>query len=273
MKRHEIVKTFWLFGIKQAYACLFGGYLLAIIVITAFYYPFHTLHRYDFLFISAVVFQIFLILTRLESMREVLVILVFHVLATLMELFKTSPTIHSWSYPGGFAIGIAGVPLFAGFMYSAVGSYIARVWRVFEFRFSHYPDKRWTIALVACIYINFFTHHFWFDFRWILVLFAIVLYGRTMVYFKVSDSYLRMPLLVGFLLVSLFIWFAENISTLSSVWVYPNQRHGWTMVPPQKLVAWWLLMMISFVLVSLVHKPQALTAAEDVSLVAEREPG
>ena len=273
MNRQEILQTFWLFGIKQAYACLFGGYLLAIIVITAFYYPFHSLHRYDFLFLSAVAFQVFLIATRLESTREVLVILVFHVLATCMELFKTSPAIRSWNYPGQYVIGIAGVPLFAGFMYSAVGSYIARVWRVFEFRFSHYPDVRLTVVLVIAIYVNFFTHHFFFDIRWILVVFAFALYGRTMIYFKVAEKYLKMPLLLGFLLVSLFIWFAENISTLSSVWVYPNQRHGWHMVSPEKLVAWWLLMMISFVLVSLVHKPRAMSAAADVPLVAEQEPG
>lgn len=273
MNRHEILKTFWLFGIKQAYSCLFGGYLLAIIVVTAFYYPFHALHRYDFLFLSAIVFQLLLIAIRLESMREVLVILVFHVLATLMELFKTSPAIRSWNYPGQYVIGIAGVPLFAGFMYSAVGSYLARVWRVFEFRFTRYPDRRWTVALVALIYINFFTHHFWFDFRWVLVALAMLLYGRTMVYFKVADRYLRMPLLVGFLLVSLFIWFAENISTLSSVWVYPSQRHGWHLVSPEKLVAWWLLMMLSFVLVSLVHKPQIMPAMADEALVAERDTG
>lgn len=269
----EIVRLFFLFGIKQAYACLFGAYLLAVIIATAFWYPLHDLHRYDFLFLAAVTFQVFLIATRLESKREVLVILVFHVLATLMELFKTSPGIGSWHYPGRYVIGIADVPLFAGFMYSAVGSYIARVWRVFEFRFSHYPPAGWTVLLVAAIYANFFTHHFFFDIRWILVVFAFALYGRTMIYFKVADRYLRMPLLLGFLLVSLFIWLAENISTLSSVWIYPNQQHGWHMVPYTKLVAWWLLMMISFVLVSLIHKPEGFVEPAELAVGAEQEAG
>lgn len=74
-------------------------------------------------------------MTRLESWREASVILIFHLVATLMEAFKTHPSIGSWSYPEGFSIGIMAVPLFAGFMYSAVGSYIARVWRIFHFQF------------------------------------------------------------------------------------------------------------------------------------------
>ncbi len=65
-----------------------------------------------------------------------------------------------------------------------------------------------------------------------------------------------MPLLLGFFLVALFIWLAENISTFSHAWIYPSQRHGWALVPPAKLGAWFLLMYISFVLVAVVHRPR-----------------
>ena len=256
------------FGLKQAYACLFGGWLLGVIVLTAFWYPFHGLFRYDFLFMAAVGFQLLLIATRLEEPRELVVILVFHLLATAMELFKTSPGIGSWNYPGPALIRLAGVPLFAGFLYSAVGSYLARVWRVFEFRFKRYPPAPWAVALAACIYLNFFTHHYLPDLRWFLLAAAFLLYGRTLVYFKVTDHYLVMPLMLGFFLVALFIWFAENVSTFYSVWVYPNQRHGWTFVSASKLVSWWLLMMISFVLVALVRKPQAMEREQ-----AKQKPG
>ena len=105
--------TFLVFGIKQAYACLFGGWLLCVIIGSAFWYPFHGLYRYDFLFLCAVGFQLLLIATRLEHPREIVVILMFHVLATGMELFKTAPGIGSWNYPGPALIRIAGVPLFA----------------------------------------------------------------------------------------------------------------------------------------------------------------
>src|SRR5690242_20295734 len=201
------------FGLKQAYACLFGGWLLGVIVLTAFWYPFHGLYRYDFLFMAAVGFQLLLIATRLEEPREIVVIAAFHLLATAMELFKTSPGIGSWSYPGPALIRLAGVPLFAGFMYSAVGSYLARVWRVFEFRFTRYPPAAWTAALAAGIYLNFFSHHYFPDLRWPLLAAALLLYGRTTVHFKVTDRYLSMPLMLGFLLVALFVWFAENLST------------------------------------------------------------
>ena len=269
MRPRTALHTFLVFGVKQAYACLFGGFLLAVIVLTASWYPFHRLYRYDFLFLAAIGFQCFLIAVRLEKPREMLVILVFHLLATAMELFKTSPSIGSWNYPGPALIRIAGVPLFAGFMYSAVGSYIARVWRVFEFRFRHYPPAPWTAALAAGIYLNFFTHHYLPDFRWGLLLAALLVYGRTWVCFKVTDRYLRMPLMLGFFLVALFVWLAENVSTFYSIWVYPSQRHGWTPVAYSKLTSWWLLMMISFVLVSLVHKPREMEAPAPVAAGAE----
>lgn len=122
MKMRNVVHELWLFGLKQAYACMFGGFLLAVMILTSFWYPIEGLHRYDFLFLAAVAFQIFLLITKLETPREAIVIVVFHVVATIMELFKTSDGIGSWSYPDEFVFGIANVPLFAGFMYSAVGS-------------------------------------------------------------------------------------------------------------------------------------------------------
>jgi len=54
-------------------------------------------------------------------------------------LFKTSAG--SWLYPEPSLLRIGGVPLFSGFMYAAVGSYIARVWRICDFRFTHYPER------------------------------------------------------------------------------------------------------------------------------------
>ena len=82
-----------------------------------------------------------------------------------------------------------------------------------------------------------------------------VLFWRTGVWFRSFRMHRRMPLLLGFLLVALFIWFAENLATFSNAWLYPDQRHGWTIVSPMKLGAWYLLMIISFVLVSLVQRP------------------
>ena len=59
----------------------------------------------------------------------------------------------------------------------------------------------------------------------------------------------------GLVLVALFIWFAENAGTFAGAWIYPAQRDGWRLVPIEKMGAWYLLMLLSFVLVSAVRKP------------------
>jgi hypothetical protein len=50
------------------------------------------------------------------------------------------------------------------------------------------------------------------------------------VHYRVFRFRHRMPLLLGFLLVALFIWLAENIGTWSRAWIYPGQANGWTPV-------------------------------------------
>lgn len=243
---------FVVFGIKQAWASLFGGLLLALILLTAWKYPEpFFLSRYDLLFFAAIAIQFLLVAFRLEKLSEVRVILVFHVVGTCMELFKTH--MGSWTYPEASLIRICGVPLFSGFMYSAVGSYMARVWRSFELRFDHHPPIRAVGLLCLAIYVNFFTHHYIWDFRWLLFAGTAVLFWRTRVYFKVWDHYRWMPLLLGFLLVAFFIWIAENASTFGTIWLYPNQIHGWHLVKPAKLGSWYLLMIISWGLVANLH--------------------
>lgn len=251
MTRYFIIE-FFLFGLKQARACLFGGFLLFVMLLTHYWYPVEGLHRYDFIFLAAVGFQLFLLAAKLETLKEMVVIVVFHLVATLMELFKTSDAIGSWVYPDAFFFGVGNVPLFTGFMYSAVGSYIARVWRIFDFQYSYYPPKLATISLVVAIYLNFFSHHYIYDFRWLLLALTIAMFYKTEIYFKVSDKHHHMPVLRGWFLVAMFIWFAENIATYTRIWIYPNQVAEWSMVPVSKLSAWFLLMLLSFVLVSLV---------------------
>jgi len=243
---------FLLFGFKQGWACLFGGLMLALLLATHLFYPAGApLHRYDFLTLSAIAIQIAMLALRLESPREALVICAFHLIGTIMELFKTHAG--SWVYPEASLLHIGPVPLFSGFMYAAVGSYIARVWRIFDFGFSRYPPVRATVLLASAIYVNFFAHHRLPDVRIALFAAAILLFGRSWIWFTPWREPRRMPLLLGFFLVALFIWLAENIGTFANAWTYPSQRHGWEMVSLMKLGAWYLLMIISFVLVSLIH--------------------
>lgn len=260
---------FWLFGIKLASSCIFGAYLLLLIIVTHFWYPIDGLYRNDFLFLAALGFQVFLLTFRLESLREAAVIMIFHLVATLMELFKTSDAIGAWNYPGEATIRLGNVPLFAGFMYSAVGSYIARVWRILDFRFSNTPPAWSSYVLAALIYGNFFTHHFIMDIRNGLLLASVGLYGRCVIHFRMDKVHRRMPLMLAQFLTAFFVWIAENIATYSRIWVYPNQTGEWQMVPFNKLIAWFLLLMLSFVLVSLVHPLKPMndksTAANDMA--------
>ena len=246
---------FLLFGLKQAWACLFGGAMVALLIGTKYLWPEDApLARYDFLVISAVALQALLLAARLEHREEALVIAIFHVVGTAMEVFKTAQG--SWIYPEPSLLRIGGVPLFSGFMYAAIGSYAARAWRLFEFRFVRYPPSwgPWLLAILA--YLNFFTHHYLPDIRWGLYILSAVLFGRTWVVFTPDRKPRRMPMLLGFALVALFIWFAENIGTFTSAWIYPGQRDGWRMVSIGKLGAWYLLIMLSFALVTLVHRPR-----------------
>jgi uncharacterized membrane protein YoaT (DUF817 family) len=257
--RSRIVE-FLVFGAKQAWACIFGAILLAVLVGARLWYPDDApLARNDVLVLAAVAIQIGMLVTRLESGRELWVVVLFHVVGTGMELFKTD--VGSWSYEDGGVLRIGAVPLFSGFMYAAVGSYMVRVYRLFDLRFARYP-RVWITAVVAlAIYVNFFTHHYVADARWVLLVAIAMIYARTVMHFRVFRRTFRMPILVAFLLVALFIWIAENIATAAGAWIYPHQEAGWELVPLTKLVAWFLLMMISVVLVTFVYPPRPPTSA------------
>lgn len=247
---------FVMFGIKQAWACLYGGTMLALLILTMLFWPKEgaVLSRFDFLFLAAIALQVLLVALKLERLEEVKVIAIFHVVGTIMEIFKTH--MGSWTYPGDAFFKIGGVPLFTGFMYACVGSYIARITRLMDLRFSSYPPIWTTWVLAIGAYVNFFTHHFGPDIRVGLYLLSILIFARTRVYFTPDQKARWMPMLIGFLLVSLFIWFAENIGTFTNTWIYPHQKGGWHMVPFSKMGAWYLLMLLSFVLVTHVHPPK-----------------
>ncbi|GJE37024.1 DUF817 domain-containing protein [Methylobacterium persicinum] len=237
------------FGIKQGWACLFGGLLLGLLILTRLMWPAHfPVARYDALFAAALMIQALLLWFRMETWAEARVILVFHVIGTVMEIHKTA--IGAWVYPEASFFRLGSVPLFTGFMYAAVGSYIARVWRLFDFRFTRHPPLWAIITLSVAIYANFLTDHTGLDFRFGLIAVAALAFGPATIHFKVWHRHRRMPLLVGLGLVTLFIWLAENIGTLTGTWLYPNQMVRWSPVAAAKLSSWFLLMIVSYTLVA-----------------------
>jgi uncharacterized membrane protein YoaT (DUF817 family) len=255
----RLLFEFLMFGLKEAWACVFGAAMLAMILLTHLFWPAHApLARYDALVVGAVTLQAAMLVFRLEDLREAAAILLFHAVGTGMELFKTATG--SWSYPEPSLLRLAGVPLFSGFMYASVGSYIARIWRIQHLRFEDYPPAWHTWALGVAIYLNFFADHYGWDLRWALFGAAALVFRRTTVWFRPDRRWRRMPLLLAFGLTALFIWLAENLATFSHAWLYPAQRHGWRLVAPEKLGSWLLLAIISFILVTLVQRPIAAEA-------------
>lgn len=239
---------FWYFGIKEARACLFAGLFFAAVFLMPrtglFGIP-----RYDALLLFALLVQLWMVASGIETWDELKAISVFHLVGFALEVFKTSGHIQSWSYPDFAYTKLFGVPLFSGFMYAAVGSYIIQAWRLFDLRIQHHPPY-WMATLIALlIYLNFFTHHYIGDYRWYLAACALGLYARSTVVFRPLDRDRKMPLLLSFLLIGFFIWLAENISTFFGIWRYPNQIGAWSTVHLGKWSAWALLVMMTFTIV------------------------
>jgi uncharacterized membrane protein YoaT (DUF817 family) len=240
---------FLYFGVKQARSCLFVVLFFAAVFTVpkegGFGIP-----RYDLLLLVALVIQAWMVIAKLETLDELKAITLFHLIGLGLEIFKTSDAIRSWSYPDQGWCRIFGVPLFSGFMYAGVGSYIIQSWRLLDLRIRHHPPY-WMATLIALlIYVNFFTHHFIGDYRWYIGACALGLYARATVVFRPLDRDRVMPLLLSFVLIGFFVWLAENLSTFFNVWQYPNQVGAWAAVHVGKWTSWSLLVIMTFTIVA-----------------------
>jgi uncharacterized membrane protein YoaT (DUF817 family) len=240
---------FWYFGIKEVRACLFVGLFFTAV----FAVPragILGVPRYDLLLLIALAIQGWMVWAKLESWDELKAISLFHVIGFALELFKTSSGVRSWSYPDFAYTKLFGVPLFSGFMYAAVGSYIIQAWRLFDLRVRHHPPYWMATLLAVAIYANFFTHHYVGDYRWYLAACTLGLYARSSVTFRPLDRDRSMPLLLSFLLIGFFVWLAENVSTFFGIWRYPNQIGAWSAVHVGKWSSWSLLVIMTFTIVA-----------------------
>ena len=240
---------FIVFGLKEARACIFAGSFF-VLLFASNHIPLFGFSRYDFLFVAAVLLQVVLYLTKVETWDEVKTIFLFHILGLVLEAFKTNPAVGSWSYPENAFFMIGTVPLFSGFMYAAVGSYIAQAWRILKLELENPPSYFWSGVLCVLIYVNFFTNHFIPDLRILLIPAVFLLFTHTNVKFVVTGTVRSMPLALGFCLTAFFIWIAENISTFYGAWQYPDQVHVWNVVSTNKITSWFLLVILSFIIVA-----------------------
>ncbi len=175
------------------------------------------------LLLIAIAIQAGMLWAKLETLDEFKAICLFHLIGFALQVFKTSGGIRSWAYPDFAYSKVFGVPLFSGFMYAAVGSYVIQAWRLLDIRIRHHPPY------CAC---------------------TLGLYARPTVIFRPLDRDRSMPLLLSFVLIGFFIWLAENISTFFGVWKYPNQVGAWAVVHLGKWSSWSLLVIMTFTIVA-----------------------
>lgn len=237
------------FALKQVQASAFPLSIFALLAAWQFaLQPLGVpIARYDFLLVGCLAMQAWLVYAGWETLDELKVISVFHLVGLCLEVYKVHHG--SWFYPEPAWIKVGEVPLYSGFMYASVASYVTQAWRRFDLQMERWPSLPMTLASCALIYANFFLNRVIGDFRWWIAAFVGLIFLRTTVKFTCGQGRYSMPMLVAFVLIGFFIWVAENISTALGAWQYPNQVSAWQMVSLNKFSSWTLLAILSVTLI------------------------
>lgn len=235
------------FAAQQALSCLFPILLFLTFAVTQrFTLP--GLHRYDLILLMCLAAQAGMYKAGLETKDEMKVIAVFHLAGLALELFKTQG--HCWAYPEPGWTKLAGVPLYSGFMYASVASYLCQAWRRLNVHLHRWPRAWVTGGLAGAIYVNFFSERWLPDARWVLTALVLLVFRRTAANFAVRGVAYALPMPVAFALIGFFLWVAENIATFFGAWQYPNQHGLWHPVALAKMSSWSLLVIFSFLTVA-----------------------
>ncbi|GAA5024307.1 DUF817 domain-containing protein [Kitasatospora paranensis] len=237
----QLLRLGWL----QARSCAFAVALFAGMASVRLL-PAGPIPPYDLLLVYGVSLTALSWLVGWESRRDVAAIAVCHLLGLVLELVKVG--VGSWSYPEAALTKVAGVPLYSGFMYAAVGSYVCSAWRILEVQVSRYRPGVVT-AVSAGAYLDFLTDHWLPDLRWVLALTLFWVSAGSMVHFTVGRIRHRMPLALAFALIGFLLWLAENIATCLGAWRYPYQLPVWHPVMLGVWSSWALLVPVMFVLI------------------------
>lgn len=147
------MKTLFHFAYLQAISCLFPVMIFAALAISKMVsIPF--LHRYDVILLLCLAAQILMMTLRLETLNELKVICLFHLIGISLELYKVH--MGSWSYPEEAYTKVFGVPLYSGFMYASVASYIYQALSRLHVQVRSWPHPFLSIGTSLSIYLNFF---------------------------------------------------------------------------------------------------------------------
>jgi len=246
-----VFKQFTLYGYLQAISCVFPAIIFVSLAITSML-PDLGIHRYDLLLLICVLAQVIMYKRGWETRDELYVITFFHLLGLVMEFHKVHHG--SWSYPEEGFTKIFGVPLYSGFMYASVGSYICQAWRNLQLSTENWPRSIFTIPVGVIIYVNFITNAFILDLRIYIAIVLMVVFFRTKFVFRLNGYSYKIPAILSFVLIGFFIWLAENIATYFGAWKYAYQHQGWQIVAWHKITSWSLLVIVSIIIVGELKK-------------------
>lgn len=248
------------FGYHQAMSCIFPVVIFGTLALsTLIEIPF--IPRYDAILIVLLLVQFLMYRSGLETFDEIKVICLFHVIGLLLEIYKV--WMGSWAYPEPGYTKLLGVPLYSGFMYASVASFMCQIWRRLRMDMTGWPGLLPAALLGGAIYLNFFTHHFIYDFRWWLTALVFIVFWKTWIMYRVRETTYRMPLSIAFIIVGFFIWLAENIATFFGAWKYPDQHQTWQIVSFSKISSWFLLVIISVIIVAQLKHVKAKRTTHD----------
>jgi len=241
------------FGYLQAISCIFPVLIFISLAFSSILNP--GIPRYDLLLLICILAQVVMYKSGLETRDEVYVITLFHLLGLIMEVHKVYQG--SWSYPEAAFTKVLDVPLYSGFMYASVGSYICQAWRNLRVELIEWPRDLYAVAAGAAIYLNFFTNAFIPDLRLYIFAGLLIVFWKTKFRFQLHDKAYQMYATLAFALVGFFIWIAENIATFFGAWRYAYQHSGWQMVSWHKITSWGLLVIVSFIIVAQLKRVKA----------------
>ena len=246
-RTRTVARQIWRFGVAQAMSCIFPVAVFATLAVSKVVRV-PGVPRYDVILVVLVVVQVAMVWLRLETVDELKTIVLFHAVGLGLEIFKVH--MGSWAYPEPGYVKIADVPLYSGFMYASVGSYVVQAWKRFDLTTVRWPRRWVTFVVCAALYLNFFTEHFVVDLRYPVMAVVVVVFWRARFQFALLDRTRRIPAVVAFALIGLFIWVAENVTSSLGAYQYPYQRQSWHMVDLGKITSWLLLVIIVVVLVA-----------------------
>lgn len=244
----SFVRELFAFGYKEAISCIFPVFIFGMLALSRLI-SVPGIPRYDLLLIVCLLMQWFMYRVGLETKHEVYVICLFHLLGVSMEVFKVQHG--SWAYPEEAYSKFFGVPLYSGFMYASVASYICQAWRHFELKFSAWPATPESACFALAIYGNFYSNAYILDLRLLIIPLLLFGFRRTWVYFHTNGVVRKMPMGLSFALIAFFIWLAENIGTFLGAWRYPHQNQEWSVVKLQLMSSWFLLVIVSIIIVAM----------------------